>query len=67
MMNAVFWNVMPCGSCNYRVFGGTNRLHHQDEKNARASNNVSGVRSNNAVSGGKLSRWEQLRILSYWI
>jgi hypothetical protein len=23
MKNSVFWNVAPCGSCNYRRFGGT--------------------------------------------
>jgi hypothetical protein len=39
-MSAVFWEVMPCGSCKNRRFGGTYRLHHQGEKNQRAGNNV---------------------------
>jgi hypothetical protein len=30
--NAVFWDVTPCGSCNNRRFGGTERLHHPDDK-----------------------------------
>jgi hypothetical protein len=30
--NAVFWNVMPCGSCKNRRFGGMYRLHHQGEE-----------------------------------
>jgi hypothetical protein len=29
MENAVFWDVMPCGSCKNRYFRGTYRLHHQ--------------------------------------
>jgi hypothetical protein len=33
--------VTPCGSCKNRRFGGTYRLHHQGERNHRASNNVS--------------------------
>jgi hypothetical protein len=31
MKNAVFWDVTPCGSCKNRRFGGTYRLHHQDD------------------------------------
>jgi hypothetical protein len=31
--NIVFWDVTPCGSCKNKHFGGTYRLHHQDEKN----------------------------------
>jgi hypothetical protein len=31
MKNAVFWNVMPCGSCKNRCFGGTCHFHHQGE------------------------------------
>jgi hypothetical protein len=41
MNNAVFWDVMPCGSCDKRRFGVKHRLHHQDEENQRARNNVS--------------------------
>jgi hypothetical protein len=37
----VFWDVMPCGSCENRSFGGTYRLHHQDGKNWRARYNFS--------------------------
>jgi hypothetical protein len=32
MKNAVVWDVMPCGSCKNRWFGGMYRLHHQGEK-----------------------------------
>jgi hypothetical protein len=38
--NAVFWDVMSCGSCKNRSFGVTYRLHHQGD-NQRARNNVS--------------------------
>jgi hypothetical protein len=30
MKNAIFWDVMPCSSCRNRLFGGKQRLHHQD-------------------------------------
>jgi hypothetical protein len=43
MKSAVFWNVTLCGSCKNRRFGGTYRLHHQGDKNRRASNNVNSV------------------------
>jgi hypothetical protein len=33
MKNGVFWDVMPCGSCKNRRFGGTQLLHHQGDKN----------------------------------
>jgi hypothetical protein len=33
MKNALFWDVTPCGSCKNRRFGGTQRLHHQGDKN----------------------------------
>jgi hypothetical protein len=32
MKNAVFWVVMPYGSCKNRRFTGTYRLHHEDVK-----------------------------------
>jgi hypothetical protein len=41
MKNGVFWNVMPCGSCKNRHFGGTWRLLHQDDKNWWTRNNAS--------------------------
>jgi hypothetical protein len=31
MMNGVFWDVTPCGSCKNRRFGGTYRLHQGDK------------------------------------
>jgi hypothetical protein len=34
-------DVMPCGFCKDRRYGGTNGLHHQDEKSQRASNSDS--------------------------
>jgi hypothetical protein len=33
MKNGVFWDVMPCGSCKNRCFGGTYGLDHQGDKN----------------------------------
>jgi hypothetical protein len=39
--NAVFCDVTLCGSCNNRLFGATYCLHHQGDKNRRATNNVS--------------------------
>jgi hypothetical protein len=32
MKNVVFWDVMPCGSCKNRRFGGTYRLRYQGDK-----------------------------------
>jgi hypothetical protein len=37
LKNAIFWDVMPCGSCWDRRFIGKYRLHHQGDKNRRAS------------------------------
>jgi hypothetical protein len=39
--NANFWDVTPCGSCKNQHFGGTYCLHHHDDKNRQARNNVS--------------------------
>jgi hypothetical protein len=41
MNNAVFWGVMPCGSCENRRLRGTYCLHYQGDENRRARNNVS--------------------------
>jgi hypothetical protein len=41
MKYTVFWDVMQCGSCKNRSFGGLYRLDHQGDKNRRASNNIS--------------------------
>jgi hypothetical protein len=38
MNNAVPWDVMTCGSCKNRRFGGTYRFLNQCEKNQRARN-----------------------------
>jgi hypothetical protein len=38
MENAVFRDVAPCGSCKNRRFWGTQRLHHQGDKNRRTRN-----------------------------
>jgi hypothetical protein len=38
MKKAVLLEVMPCGSCKNRRFGGTYRLHHQGDKNRPARN-----------------------------
>jgi hypothetical protein len=35
MENVILRDVMPCGSCKNRRFGGTYRLHHQGDKNRR--------------------------------
>jgi hypothetical protein len=41
MKNAIFWDVVPCRSCNNRRFGGTCRPHIQDRKIPRAKNSRS--------------------------
>jgi hypothetical protein len=33
LKNAIFWDVMPYGSCKKKRFGGMYRLYHQSEKN----------------------------------
>jgi hypothetical protein len=33
MKNVVFWDVMPCGFCKNRRFGGTSRLLHLGDTN----------------------------------
>jgi hypothetical protein len=38
MENAVFWDIMPCGSCKNRRFGVSYHLHHQGDKNQRTRN-----------------------------
>jgi hypothetical protein len=41
MNNAVLFDVMPCGTCKNRRFGGTYRLHHHGKEKHRTRNNVS--------------------------
>jgi hypothetical protein len=41
MKNAVFWDVITCGSCKNWRFGGKYRLHHHGDENQRARNNIS--------------------------
>jgi hypothetical protein len=43
LKNTVFWDVMLCGPCKNRRFGGIYSLHHQNGKNHRGRNNVSSV------------------------
>jgi hypothetical protein len=38
--NAVFWDITLCGSCRNIRFGGMYRLHHRDDKNRQARNNI---------------------------
>jgi hypothetical protein len=38
MKNAVFWDIMPCGSCKNRYIRGTHCLHYQGDKIWRARN-----------------------------
>jgi hypothetical protein len=33
MKNASFWDIIVCGDCMNRHFGGTQRLHHKGDKN----------------------------------
>jgi hypothetical protein len=33
MKNVAFLDVTPCGSCENRCFGGTQRVHHQGDNN----------------------------------
>jgi hypothetical protein len=37
MKIAIFWDVMPLGSCKKLCFRGTYYLHYQDEKNQHTS------------------------------
>jgi hypothetical protein len=39
LQDGVFWDIMPCGSCKNRRFGGTQRLLHQGDKNRLTRNN----------------------------
>jgi hypothetical protein len=41
MKNAVFWDVMICGSFKNRRFRGIHNLHHQGGKNQPDRNSVS--------------------------
>jgi hypothetical protein len=41
MNSVVFWDVTPCSFCKTRRFGGTYRLHQQDDENVRAKTNIS--------------------------
>jgi hypothetical protein len=52
MKNGVFWDVMPCGSCKNRGFGGTSRLLHQGDKNRWTMNVV--VTSNRRTLWNKM-------------
>jgi hypothetical protein len=40
MINAFFWSVTQCGSCNNVCFRETFGFHHQDEKNQLARNTL---------------------------
>jgi hypothetical protein len=41
MMNAIFLDVTPCGTCKKRRFGGTHLLHSRGGKNRRSRNKFS--------------------------
>jgi hypothetical protein len=43
--NAVFWDGMLRGTCKNRRFGGTYRLHHQGDRNRRATDDIVFLRS----------------------
>jgi hypothetical protein len=45
MKNADFWDVTPCGSGKNRPIGGMCRLHHQGDKNRRASKTLAATSS----------------------
>jgi hypothetical protein len=54
MKNAVFWDLVSCGSCYKRRFGGKCRAHLQGRKNPRDRNNVSILTfTSNVVSSSK--------------
>jgi hypothetical protein len=38
VLDAIFWDVTPLGSCKNQRFGGKYRLHRQGRKNQRAKN-----------------------------
>jgi hypothetical protein len=41
MKKAIFWDVMPYGSCKNRRFGGSYHLHRQGDKDQLARNIIS--------------------------
>jgi hypothetical protein len=41
MENVMLWDVMPCGSCKKRRFGGMYPFHHQGDKSHQTRNNIS--------------------------
>jgi hypothetical protein len=49
MKNIVFWDVTPCGFVKTDI-SQAHRLHHQGEKNQRASNSVSSNVTGNALT-----------------
>jgi hypothetical protein len=61
MKNAVFWNVMPCGSCENWRSGGMCRLHHQGETYERHTNSDTFKKTDSLKNGGH-SGWEVWRM-----
>jgi hypothetical protein len=41
MKNAIFWDVMPCGSCKNQSLRGMQRLHPQGERHSISSQGAS--------------------------
>jgi hypothetical protein len=56
--NVIFWDVTPHASCKNRRFGGSYRLHHQDDKN-RQARNVSSICS---ICCKEIHSWLQLLV-----
>jgi hypothetical protein len=43
MKNAVFWDVIPCGSCTNHHLGRNYPIYHQADKKQRAKKSFSGI------------------------
>jgi hypothetical protein len=41
MKNSVIWDVIPCGACKNRRFGGRHCLHYHGEKKQETKESVS--------------------------
>jgi hypothetical protein len=63
MKNAVFWDLMPCGSCKKRRLGGTWLLHHQGDKNPW-TRNVASVASYGYVPSSPILITLMMEVLS---
>jgi hypothetical protein len=58
--NGVSWDVMPCGPCKNRRFGGTLSLHHKGDKNWRTCYPDDGGASSSETSVLTRATWRNI-------